>query len=753
MSFLVRSIGYVFRWYSRGQKLRDEIQQPRLLSLMATDNCNSKCVMCDIWKTKAVDELSVEEFGTFLAGELFQEIRHAGISGGEPTLRKDLPAIVERVSAALPKLETMSITSHGFHTRRWAEMLPSIIESCSSRGVRLRVNLSIDGVGETHNVIRGTKAAFRSVTSTLDVMVEAGVEVQIQSTLTSPNVFAAPRVLEWCRQRNLDVVFRQGTEIARLDNKSSLSGVVLSERESSFLADFFESRQLHEYTRSPARVLFYRDLAKRLVSGAARKAPCFFQNEGLVVSADGRLHHCSISENSLGNASSADSSGLFFSKDSEVIREKLLEDVCPDCVHDQSGAWSPPELFSVKAESQKVFRLASYMREAIPLGLCLIGGIVKERIGSEPGTREDRNTKIAVVIGAYGGEHVGDAAILGGVLLRLQERDGIEKAIVLSTRVHRTKRWVSSLRLPLEVEVRAYESGVVRDTLAEVDQLVIGGGPLMDLPRSLYQHLDAALIARKQGCSFVVEGAGIGPFKNRFSEVAARSILNVADRIVVRSKGDLASPLLEGLSATMSRDPAFDYLATRTDDLRLDFREALSLGQILKECEGKKILAVNLRPLWKKYVEGQEIDDVMDAFFKNLSSGIELLNQRMNGNLVVVSFAMNPDQYGFSDLESAQRLDAVLPAGVRHIVWEEEPGIDAVLSFLRQVDALLAMRFHACIFGLSQGTETFGIDYSVGGQGKVGKLLSEVGKSDSLIKVDELNENWIVEKLGGVLEV
>ena len=47
--------------------------------------------MCFIWKRKRDSELSPEEFGKILKDPLFARVHHIGVTGGEPTLRQDLP--------------------------------------------------------------------------------------------------------------------------------------------------------------------------------------------------------------------------------------------------------------------------------------------------------------------------------------------------------------------------------------------------------------------------------------------------------------------------------------------------------------------------------------------------------------------------------------------------------------------------------------------------------------------------------------
>lgn len=744
---------YIARWYTSPARRSGRAALPTTLSLLATDNCNSKCVMCDIWKTKAEGELTAEEFGAILRDPLFSKVEHVGISGGEPTLRKDLVGIVREVVEALPELISLSVTSHGFHTSRWKSMLKGIRDCCDRSGVQLRINVSLDGVNELHNEVRGMPKAFDTACGTIDEIRAQGVDVQIQTTVTSPNVFGVGRMLEWALERDHDIVFRQGTVITRLDNEESVNKVALSADERSFFADLLRSDRLLNRTTSPARKLFYLDLADRLITGRERHAPCIFQNEGLVLAANGDMFHCSISTEAFGNARRGDAIGQYYSERSESLRANLKSTVCPGCVHDQSGIWAPSVLIGNSLRKSAPVKRALWIMEAMPVAAGLIGRSLAARCHKPPAeAAAGAPLRKIVIIGAYGGEHVGDAAILGGVLRRLHERHGVAHAEVASIRPDRTRRWVATIHSSVEIGVFDYERNAVEDRLQDSDAIVLAGGPLMDLPKLLNNHLRSILHAKRLGKRFLVEGIGVGPFKNPLTRRAGRSILTLADAIVVRSESDRISPVSQGLSVLRDRDPAFDYLETRGESLKLEFSEALGLTRLFEGLDGRILVGVNLRPLWGKYArKGDDIDAIMSTFLDRLAEGLVELDRQTDGRLTVISFPMNPDQYGFSDLGSAQQLDEKIAGRVHHRVWECEPGIDAVLSLLRRLDCVLAMRFHACIFSLSQGVPTFGIDYSLGPQGKVGSLMKERGLSDKVVKMDALSADWMVRNMGPAL--
>ncbi|HEY3354776.1 MAG TPA: radical SAM protein [Polyangia bacterium] len=74
--------------------------RPVSVNLIVTGRCNSRCGSCDVWRrAPRADELSLAEIAR-LAGEIAAlGTRFVALSGGEPLLRPDLPAVVAALTA------------------------------------------------------------------------------------------------------------------------------------------------------------------------------------------------------------------------------------------------------------------------------------------------------------------------------------------------------------------------------------------------------------------------------------------------------------------------------------------------------------------------------------------------------------------------------------------------------------------------------------------------------------------------------
>jgi len=367
----------------------------------------------------------------------------------------------------------------------------------------------------------------------------------------------------------------------------------------------------------------------------------------------------------------------------------------------------------------------------------------------------DRELPSVLLIGAYGGEHIGDLAILGGVLRRVHERHGTKRAILVSQREDHTRHLIPMLDSPVALTVEKYDQATIAEHLAKVDGVVFAGGPLMDLPKQLTKHLYAVSLARRSGKPFVVEGIGVGPFARRESEWVARRLVLMAERVAVRTNDDAEKRLVADLAPDRGRDPAFDYLETRAAQLtRISAPDRPWLERMLRGTEGRIVVGLNVRPI--RYIfttvasgadQGERTLDVEGRFFRELADGLRRFQDRAKKPVSYLFFPMNAIQFGMSDMRSAYRLGRELGNDVDYRVWEGDASLDGVLELLRRLDLVVAMRFHAAIFALSQKRPVIGIDYRVGKRDKVAALLDDCGFPDDYRRIDELTGDWLGERL------
>ena len=134
---------------------------PINITVSVSYRCNSRCKTCNVWLLPN-DDLVLDEWD-----RVFESLGKAPywftFSGGEPTLRHDLP---DMVGSAYRHCEPgiINIPTNGIQDT----VIPGRIEQVLQAAPKSEViiNLSLDGLGEKHNEIRGVRNNWKRSMST-----------------------------------------------------------------------------------------------------------------------------------------------------------------------------------------------------------------------------------------------------------------------------------------------------------------------------------------------------------------------------------------------------------------------------------------------------------------------------------------------------------------------------------------------------------------------------------------------------------
>ena len=199
----------------------------RYLRLSITDRCNFRCEYClpNGYQAPAekIAELSADEIYRLCAGFNLLNFAKVRITGGEPTLRRDLVDIVQAISSH-SNIHTLALTTNGHNLERLARPL-------YNAGLR-QLNVSVDslnpehfkaitGVGKLDGVLRGIESAlecgFKSVK--VNAVLLRGISDQEFSSF-----------FEWIRHRPISVRFielmRTGKNVELFEKKYISAGEV-----------------------------------------------------------------------------------------------------------------------------------------------------------------------------------------------------------------------------------------------------------------------------------------------------------------------------------------------------------------------------------------------------------------------------------------------------------------------------------------------------------------------------------------------
>ncbi|TDI39760.1 MAG: radical SAM protein [Acidobacteria bacterium] len=307
---------------------------PTVLIFNVSYKCDSKCVMCNSWKLPYHDDMTTDEYRKAFSSELFRSVEYVGITGGEPTLRKDMVDIVRIMADNMPKLRKMTLNTNGFVKDRVVSTLERIIDVANERGFLFGTRVSLDGVGEAHEDIRRVWHAFERAMETVRAMQELQKKkffnFGVSFTFTAQNLEEGNRIYELCKKENLSVVFAiaRYSELA-FGNMDLVESTDLKEEDFPKLVDFFRKR-VRESGIADGDALLYQAYVKMFQNGMKRAMPCPSMDQGLLLNPNGEITYC---ENSrvIGNVRDGDPKDFYYDKKNLAMRQEVLDKVCPTC--------------------------------------------------------------------------------------------------------------------------------------------------------------------------------------------------------------------------------------------------------------------------------------------------------------------------------------------------------------------------------------------------------------------------------------
>ena len=700
--------------------------KPSVLNLLVNDICNSRCQMCLIWTRKRDKELTPDELNLVFQNSLFNKVRYIGVSGGEPTFREDLPEIYKVIGKKSPRIKGTGVITNAIREEEVIDRVMSSAKICKETGIPFNVMVSLDGIGEIHDLVRGRKGNYVSVVNVIRYFRDkTDVPVLIGCTITKDNVWHVDEVLDFCRSENVYGRFRVAEFINRLYNQTQVEYIRnFSEQEKYHLGLFFAKLEF-TYERDPSIRRTYRNIRKMLLVKSERSIGCPWQTSGVTLDCRGQLLYCAPRSPVLGNTLQEPALTLYRNNISK--RKDIIKQSCPNCIHDyhSQGAIVEWREYSKDVWWRKVFSLDQALRYAKSNSdICSPGG---------PPSRLDN----VLITGWYGTETAGDKAILGEIIYEIRSINPEVQITVASLNPYLTNYSLRELGYSGIGLIRTYSNDYLRLS-GEVDQVIMGGGPLMHL-EDLGYVLSAFIRAKCKGHHTWIAGCGIGPLDRgeKYSQ-AVRYILQFADAIELRDqasadwarqetkrddiqvKGDKAVGYVRRWIANSPKPKTQNYLNLFLRDWTLEYQGLLSENHFF---ETKRLFESELGLLVR------ELCDRLD------------LRPRL---LPMHHFMIGNDDRDFNRKFGKEQLEDLSP------VIEVRPlSVNEILSAMYEGKYSVCMRFHSVLFAHTLRVPYLAIDYTNGG--KIANYLSDEGCPERMLSLQNLAEGEWRDKLAMLL--
>jgi MoaA/NifB/PqqE/SkfB family radical SAM enzyme len=279
---------------------------PVNITVSVSYRCNSRCKTCNVWLLPN-DDLVLEEWD-----RVFESLGTAPywftFSGGEPTLRSDLPDMVESAYRHC-RPGIINIPTNGIQDK----VIPGRIERVLQVAPQAEViiNLSLDALGLKHNEIRGVRNNWSRAMSTyagLKALKQrySNLTLGVHTVISNYNVDSFTELCEYVhRELKPDSYI---TEIAeeRVELDTVGSGITPTVEKYTVAIDtLLESLRDHKLTGIAEVAQSFRrryyELVKRTLREQRQVIPCMAGVASAQIAPNGDVWTCCIRAQSMGN--------------------------------------------------------------------------------------------------------------------------------------------------------------------------------------------------------------------------------------------------------------------------------------------------------------------------------------------------------------------------------------------------------------------------------------------------------------------
>ena len=301
--------------------------KPKWVVLMITDRCNSRCSHCNIWRTKPTQNpLTPKEIENVFKDKLFKNVEYILGTGGEATVRDDLEEIYLGLHRALPKARLQLSTN-----ALLPERVIKLVNTAMQNNINLDVGVSLDGIGETHDRIRGVKGNFEKADWLLHKLVEIRKKYKDRLGVIAGIVVS-------------DLTVNSIYDVRSYTKKLGIGLVEAWYNTSSFYGNYNEKdkvkmkEKINEIVKSQPPSLI-REKWLEWLKGENIKFSCFALNAFCVIKTNGDMVPClNLWDAKAGNIRENSPTEIWNSDEAKKIRSLVKN--CQGCLNSWGAGWS-----------------------------------------------------------------------------------------------------------------------------------------------------------------------------------------------------------------------------------------------------------------------------------------------------------------------------------------------------------------------------------------------------------------------------
>lgn len=248
------------------------------ISVILTYRCNSRCSMCNVWQHPTIP---ADEVTAATLAKLPDGLDYLNLTGGEPTLRADLEDIVDILHPKTAKLEISTNGLNGDKLERIIQKHPDV-----------KIRISLEGIGERNNQIRGEKDGFQRKLATMERLVKAGgCDLGFATTFQDDNCDQLLDVYRLCCQFGGEMAtssLHNGFQFQKIDN-TPYDRVKIAKGVEPLITEMLKSNKPKNWFRAYLNL----GLMKKIL-GQPRLMPCTVGRDLMFVDPFGKVFACNV---------------------------------------------------------------------------------------------------------------------------------------------------------------------------------------------------------------------------------------------------------------------------------------------------------------------------------------------------------------------------------------------------------------------------------------------------------------------------
>ena len=289
--------------------------------------------MCFNWQILNQEgrELSLEEIERFTKN--IGDLPSLTLGGGEPFLRLDLPEICE-IFFKNCGTKKISIPTNCLMPDLIVKQAQKILDKCD---LKLKVVLSLDGVGEVHDRIRGVPGNFDKFLEThkkLNYLVQkyAGLQINVNTTISDKNESGILETIDFIDQ-HYEVGYHTFEVIRGSYNQGNIQPPSLEKYQELINKVLLKSKTLDRNKYHKLIYAYYHKLTIETLRRKKQLIPCRVSSFFPVVGAQGDIYNCELLP-SVGNLrdNNYDFKKIWHSAASRKQRQDIVDKKCY-CTH------------------------------------------------------------------------------------------------------------------------------------------------------------------------------------------------------------------------------------------------------------------------------------------------------------------------------------------------------------------------------------------------------------------------------------